>query len=135
MLCFGRQVTSAAKTNSSDPSEGSTNVGELRSGNTGVKLFDAVVVANGHYNKPFIAKIPSLADFDRSYPGSVSRAKFYRKTRTNHRKGMLWSNHIARNPKSLTVPCRKVVIVGNSASGIDISTQMATFCSRPVVVS
>lgn len=48
---------------------------------TGVKSsedFDAVLVASGHYNDPFIPDIPGLAQFNKAYPGSISHSKFYR---------------------------------------------------------
>ena len=41
-------------------------------------FFDAVLVASGHYNDPFIPDIPGLSDFNKAYPRSVSHSKFYR---------------------------------------------------------
>ena len=41
--------------------------------------YDAVVVASGHYNDPFIPDIPGLVDFDKAYPGAISHSKFYRR--------------------------------------------------------
>ena len=41
--------------------------------------FDAVLIASGHYNDPFIPDIQGLAEFDGAYPGCVSHSKFYRR--------------------------------------------------------
>lgn len=40
--------------------------------------FDAVVVASGHYNVPYIPKIKGLEDFEKQYPGSVKHSKMFR---------------------------------------------------------
>lgn len=40
--------------------------------------FDAVVVANGHFNVPYIPPIPGLAEFERARPGSVKHTKMFR---------------------------------------------------------
>lgn len=40
--------------------------------------FDAVVVASGHYNVPFIPHIEGLAEFAKAYPGCVEHSKSFR---------------------------------------------------------
>ncbi len=40
--------------------------------------FDAVVVASGHFNVPYIPKIEGLAALERSWPGSVKHSKMFR---------------------------------------------------------
>lgn len=40
--------------------------------------FDAVIVASGHYNVPYIPKIEGLEEFERERPGSVKHSKMYR---------------------------------------------------------
>ena len=40
--------------------------------------YDAVVIASGHYNVPYIPDIPGVQAWDRIYPGSVTHSKFYR---------------------------------------------------------
>lgn len=40
--------------------------------------FDAVVVASGHYNVPWIPEIPGLVDFEQKYPGTILHSKHYR---------------------------------------------------------
>lgn len=40
--------------------------------------FDAVVVASGHYNVPYIPTIPGLAEYEDRYPGSIRHSKHFR---------------------------------------------------------
>lgn len=40
--------------------------------------FDAVVVASGHYNLPYIPDIPGLSEYEDRYPGSIRHSKHYR---------------------------------------------------------
>ena len=42
-------------------------------------IYDAVVVASGHYDDPFIPDIPGLSQWSATYPGSVTHSKFYRR--------------------------------------------------------
>ncbi|GKT94374.1 thiol-specific monooxygenase [Colletotrichum tofieldiae] len=42
---------------------------DLRTDETSKAQFDAVLVASGHYNDPFIPDIPGLAEFDKAHPG------------------------------------------------------------------
>ncbi|KAF5963733.1 flavin-containing protein [Fusarium bulbicola] len=77
--------------------------------------YDAVVVASGHYNDPFIPDIPGLVEFDKAYPGAISHSKFYR--RLNDFKD------------------KKVIVVGNSASGVDVSAQLSIVAKQPIFVS
>ncbi|GKT44308.1 thiol-specific monooxygenase [Colletotrichum spaethianum] len=88
---------------------------DLRTDETSKAPFDAVLVASGHYNDPFIPDIQGLADFDKAHPGSVSHSKFYR--------------------NAAQYEGKKVIIVGNSASGIDLSAQISTVCKLPIIIS
>jgi Flavin-binding monooxygenase-like len=40
--------------------------------------FDAVVVATGHYNVPYIPNIPGIVEYDKKYPGRIWHSKHYR---------------------------------------------------------
>lgn len=40
--------------------------------------YDAVVIASGHYNVPYIPDIPGAQAWDRAYPGAMVHSKFYR---------------------------------------------------------
>ncbi|KAF2754790.1 flavin-containing monooxygenase family protein [Pseudovirgaria hyperparasitica] len=78
-------------------------------------VFDAVVVANGHYNLPYIPDIHGIKNWNRSLPGSISHSKYFRR------------------PDEFAG--KKVIIVGNSASGIDIGSQIATVCKGSLIIS
>ncbi|KAK7530132.1 hypothetical protein IWX49DRAFT_359940 [Phyllosticta citricarpa] len=79
------------------------------------EIFDAVVVANGHFFVPFIPDSPGIKEWHEKYPGSITHSKFY------------------RNPEAFKD--KKVIVVGNSASGIDIGTQVAAQCQLPLINS
>ena len=44
--------------------------------------FDAVVVASGHFNDPYVPSIPGLVEFDQAHPGALLHSKFYRRPDT-----------------------------------------------------
>ncbi|KAM4056142.1 flavin-binding monooxygenase-like domain-containing protein [Hirsutella rhossiliensis] len=67
-------------------------------------VFDAVVVANGHYSVPFVPHIQNIASFHEAYPAIITHAKQYR------------TADAFRN--------KKVIIVGNGPSGTDIALQI-----------
>ncbi|KAM5360999.1 hypothetical protein ACJZ2D_013389 [Fusarium nematophilum] len=77
--------------------------------------FDAVVVASGHFNDPYVPNTPGLVEFDQANPGAVLHSKFY------------------RHPDAYAG--KKVVIVGNSASGIDLTAQLSRVVKLPVIIS
>ena len=77
--------------------------------------YDAVLVCIGHYTVPYAPDVPGIQDWDARYPGSISHSKLY------------------RSPDRFTG--RKIVIVGNSASGMDIAKQISTVAQHPVIIS
>lgn len=77
--------------------------------------FDAVIVANGHYDIPYIPSAAGIEAWNSAYPGIISHSKLYRK------------------PEHYTG--KKVIVVGNSASGIDIGAQIATVSQHPLLMS
>ncbi|KAH7380717.1 hypothetical protein BKA66DRAFT_128634 [Pyrenochaeta sp. MPI-SDFR-AT-0127] len=66
--------------------------------------FDAVILANGHYSVPFIPYVKGLEDFMNKFPGRVTHSKAYR---------------IADEYTG-----KRVLVIGNSASGHDVTTQL-----------
>lgn len=87
----------------------------LKSNEACERLYDAVVVANGHYTVPTLPEIKGISEWDQANKGIISHSKFYRR------------------PEPFTK--KKVIIVGNSASGVDIASQIATVCKHPVLNS
>ena len=77
--------------------------------------YDAVIVANGHYNVPTLPPINGIADWNRAFPGVIAHSKFYQDAEAYRGK--------------------KVLIVGNAASGTDICSQISAVAKLPVYVS
>lgn len=74
--------------------------------------FDAVVVASGHFNVPYIPHIDGLADFERARPGSVKHTKMFR-GRDAYRG-------------------KRVIVVGASVSAADTAYDLVDIARGPV---
>lgn len=74
--------------------------------------FDAVVVASGHYNVPYIPQIKGIEEFEATNPGSVKHSKMFR-GRENYKN-------------------KRVVIVGASVSAADIAYDLVDVARGPV---
>jgi cation diffusion facilitator CzcD-associated flavoprotein CzcO len=88
---------------------------DLRTSKPTVSIYDAVIVANGHYTVPHVPDIQGVGVWNKIYPGSIIHSKAYRK------------------PEAFTN--KKVLVIGNSASGVDISAQVSRFCKQPLLLS
>jgi hypothetical protein len=69
-----------------------------------VEWFDAVIVASGHFNVPYVPEVRGLEDLECKFPGSVLHSKMYR------------GRDAFRG--------KRVVVVGGSVSAADISTDL-----------
>ncbi|KAF3940695.1 hypothetical protein ABW19_dt0201632 [Dactylella cylindrospora] len=78
-------------------------------------IFDAVIIATGHYIVPYIPPVDGMKEFEARYPGSIRHSKYFRTTEGYEGK--------------------RVVVVGNAASGIDIAMQIAEVCEPPLYQS
>lgn len=77
LIKFSSQILSAV--NSSGQNGGwELEVLDLKTKEVTRTHFDAIVVASGHYNDPFIPDIPGLKQFNEAHPTSVSHSKFYK---------------------------------------------------------
>lgn len=88
---------------------------DLRTGDSRKAIYDAVVAANGHYTVPHVPDIKGVGNWNKAYPGSIIHSKAYRKPEAFKNK--------------------KVLIIGNSASGVDIAAQVSRFCKQPLLLS
>ncbi|KAF4547306.1 Flavin-binding monooxygenase-like protein 5 [Elsinoe fawcettii] len=77
--------------------------------------YDAIVVSNGHFNVPHIPAIRGLQEWRKQHPDTVSHSMFYKSP--NDYRG------------------KKVLLVGNGASGVDIATQVMKTCAQPLLQS
>ena len=79
------------------------------------EIYDAVVIASGHYSVPYLPEVEGICEWSKANPGSIKHSReFERPTE--------FAN-------------KKVVVVGNSASGLDICSQISKFSQQPVLMS
>ncbi|KAI5867840.1 putative dimethylaniline monooxygenase [Durotheca rogersii] len=79
------------------------------------EVFDAVILATGHYSVPYVPQVDGLEEYIRAFPGRVSHSKDYR--------------------SPLVYADKTVLVVGNSASGHDITAELAGVARAPVLQS
>lgn len=79
--------------------------------------FDAVAVATGFYDLPFIPSRPGLKEWHDKYPSSVCHAKDF------------------DCPEDFLQAKGEILIVGNSASASDLAFELATLTKRPIYKS
>ncbi|KAK0719143.1 hypothetical protein B0H67DRAFT_572557 [Lasiosphaeris hirsuta] len=77
--------------------------------------FDALVVATGHYNVPWLPEIPGLLEYDERFPGRIQHSKHFRNG--DRYKG------------------KSVVVVGGSVSAHEIVHEILPFARHPVYAS
>lgn len=87
----------------------------LRDAKPNTTIYDAVVVANGHYMVPYVPNIKGISEWNEAYRGAISHSKSY------------------RNNKPFAD--KKVIVVGNSASGVDIASQIEKVSKTPLLCS
>ena len=87
----------------------------LQDGTVCERSYDAVLVASGHYAVPSIPNIKGIKQWDQVNPGVISHTKYYRR------------------PEPFTN--KKVLVVGNAASGTDIASQVGEVSKHPLLIS
>ncbi|OJD14959.1 hypothetical protein AJ78_04742 [Emergomyces pasteurianus Ep9510] len=87
----------------------------LETGAQETDIYDAVVAASGHYTVPHIPAIDGISEWNAAFPNVITHSKSYS------------SPAEFRN--------KKVIVVGNSASGVDIGAQISTTCRKPLLSS
>ncbi|KAF1924992.1 flavin-containing monooxygenase [Didymella exigua CBS 183.55] len=112
---YSIQVTSVTPNNDHPSTSWSVTSRNLATSIHTTETYDAVVVANGHFITPYIPDIQNIADWNTAHFGLISHSKYYRK------------------PEEFAG--KRVIVVGNSASGADISNQIADYCTLPLLWS
>lgn len=87
----------------------------LRTGSQCTATYDAVVVASGHFDVAYIPDIAGISHWNKTYPGVISHSKVF------------------DAPESFRG--KKAVVVGSSASGLDIGSQISQFSKGKVLAS
>ncbi|KAF6791657.1 thiol-specific monooxygenase [Colletotrichum sojae] len=72
--------------------------------------YDAVVIANGHYDVPYIPDVKGIKAFHEAHPAAILHSKNY------------------RIPKPFAG--QKVIVVGNGPSGLDIARQISPLADK-----
>ncbi|SCU94133.1 LADA_0G06766g1_1 [Lachancea dasiensis] len=90
---------------------------DLLTGESVTESFDAVAIATGFYDLPFVPDRPGLKEWHEKYPTSVSHAKDF------------------DCPEDLENVEGEIVIVGNSASGSDLAFELAGHLQRTIYKS
>lgn len=112
LVSFQTQVVDICQTR---PGVHQVRLKDLQTNTAYNKVYDAVVVANGHYAVPSVPDIRGIKKWNQANPGAISHTKFYR------RPGPFAD--------------KKVIVVGNAASGTDIASHIATVSKPPLLVS
>lgn len=118
LIKFGRQVSEVRVIPGNQPEalrRWSVTAIETKTQIQSTHDYDAVVVANGHFSVPFIPPIKGIENWASAYRGSIIHSKAY------------------RDPTLFTD--KKVLVVGNSASGVDIGAQIGKVCKQPLLQS
>ena len=114
LIKFHTQVTEVQQRNDGNRSW-SVRYKDLISSKAAQGIYDAIVVASGHFSVPFVPAIPGIREWNKWYPGVILHSKFYQR-----RQDFL---------------DQKVLIVGYAASGQDIAAQLSKCSQNPLIVS
>ena len=112
LVSFQTQVQGIYQTG---PGAHQVRIKNLQTETVNEKTYDAVVVANGHYAVPSLPDIKGIKDWNRENTGIISHTKFYRR------------------PEPFAG--KKVMVVGNAASGTDIASQIGVVSKYPLLIS
>jgi cation diffusion facilitator CzcD-associated flavoprotein CzcO len=115
LVQYRTQVVNAEPASDAPNGSWRIKVRNLKSNEDHEEEFDALIVANGHFVVPFIPDIAGIREWNAEHPGRLSHSKYYRR------------------PESYEG--QKVIVIGNSASGADISAQVASHCQKPLLWS
>ncbi|OJJ53901.1 hypothetical protein ASPSYDRAFT_187060 [Aspergillus sydowii CBS 593.65] len=87
----------------------------LRNGASTSASYDAVVASSGHFDVPHLPDIPGIVRWNKAYTGVITHSKFY--------------------DSPTPYKNKKVIVVGSSASGLDIGNQINEVCKGKVLAS
>ena len=115
LVRFQTQVTDIRKSSHSSQDSWRLQFKDLHTSRMTEKYYDAILIANGHYTVPSLPAIKGIAAWNTAYPNTITHSKNYRR------------------PAPYTG--KKVLVIGNSASGVDIASQIATVAKLPILIS
>lgn len=75
-----------------------------------IEQFDAVAICTGHYDLPYIPQVSGIAAWSAKFPGHILHSKYY------------------NDPSDYKD--QTILVIGNSASGLDVSMQTADYATK-----
>ncbi|KAL3462562.1 hypothetical protein BJX64DRAFT_258935 [Aspergillus heterothallicus] len=87
----------------------------LRTGASTTSSYDAVVAASGHFDVPYLPDISGIREWNEAYPNVIVHSKFY--------------------DSPAAFKDKKVIVIGSSASGLDIGNQINEVSKGKVLAS
>ncbi|MCJ1475831.1 hypothetical protein MMC13_004495 [Lambiella insularis] len=114
LIRFSTQV-SAIRSSASTPTTWTLTATDLLTSRTTTSPYDAIAVCSGHYTVPYIPPAPGLTAWARAYPATITHSKHY------------------RHPSAFAG--KKVLVVGNAASGTDIAAHLLPHAALPLLLS
>ncbi|KAK4189603.1 pyridoxal phosphate-dependent transferase [Podospora australis] len=115
LIKFSNQVEDVRLRQADGKDQWDVEVRSLKTQELTSAAYDAVVVASGHYSIVYIPEIKGIADFHKAHPEVISHSKYY------------------RTPGPFTD--KKVIVVGNAASGLDIAAQISKVSQKPLLLA
>ncbi|KAL2212164.1 FAD/NAD(P)-binding domain-containing protein [Sarocladium strictum] len=112
---FCHQVTEVTRQSENDQDKWLLQAERTTDSTTHSDVYDAVVMANGHYSVPNIPSIKGIEAFQAAHPHVISHSK-------NYRTPDIYAG-------------KKVLVVGNGPSGVDIAAQVNATCQKPALLS
>ena len=86
LISFGIQVLHVRAFKGEGKIRWSVTTRNLSTSSESTSVFDAVIVASGHYDDSYVPDIPGIKEWNVTYPGSISHSKFYRRPDTYKKK-------------------------------------------------
>lgn len=115
LVRFDTQVRSIQNLKQGSQEQWSISSKNLVSNDLFEEIYDAVVVASGHYTVPYLPDIKGISEWNKSYPGSIIHSREYE--------------------RPMDFAGKKIIVVGNSASGLDICSQIGKVSQQPIMIS
>lgn len=95
--------------------------------------FDALIVATGHYNVPWLPNIEGITEYDERFPGRIVHSKHFRDSDKYKGKVSRYPDHPVE-VRRLSYP-QKVIVVGGSVSSHEILHEFLPVAQHPVYAS
>lgn len=128
MITFETQVTNI-DLEQEDPAVWNVTTEDLRSSHSTTRQYDAVLVASGHYQIPFIPSYPGIAEYNAARPDDILHSKYFDDP-ANYKDKVRRSIQPQIIEQISNVNPKTVLTVGHGPSGSDMAGQIASYTSN-----